>query len=144
MLINGVQSQLGAVKSGAPHGSVLCPLLFLIYVSDYTDDISSNVILSVDDTKLSSRVERHEDCHTMQEYINKLVNWSEKWLMRFNTEICKGLQFGHKNKQLTALFTKYPKLSTTKEDKDLGALITNHLKPSSQCASAVNRTMSAL
>ena len=82
VVINGVKSQWGAVKSGVPQGSVLGPILFLIYVSDISDDVSSNVILFADDTKLYSRVERQEDCHTLQEDINKLVNWSEKWLMR--------------------------------------------------------------
>ena len=93
------KSQWGAVKSGVPQGSVLGPILFLIYVSDISDDVSSNVILFADDTKLYSRVERQEDCHTLQEDINKLVNWSEKWLMRFNTEKCKVLHFGHNNTQ---------------------------------------------
>ena len=58
-------------------GICLGPLLFLIYVSDISDDVSSNVILFVDDSKLYSRVERQEDRHTLQEDINKLINWSE-------------------------------------------------------------------
>ena len=143
VVINGVKSQWGVVKSGVPQGSVLGPILFLIYVSDISDDVSSNVILFADDTKLYSRVERQEDCHTLQEDINKLVNWSEKWLMRFNTEKCKVLHFGHNNKQ-QHYFMKDSKLSTTKEEKDLGVLITDNLKPSSQCTAAVNKTMSAL
>ena len=64
MVKNGVQSQWGAVKSGVPQGSVLGHLLSLIYVSDISDDVSSNVILFADDTKLYSRVERQEDHHT--------------------------------------------------------------------------------
>ena len=56
--INGVQSQWGAVKSGVPQGSVLGPLLFLIYVSDISDAVSGNVILFANDTKLYSCVER--------------------------------------------------------------------------------------
>ena len=71
------------------------------------------MILFVEDTKLYSRVERQEDCHTLQEAINKLINLSEKWLMRFNTEKCKVLHFGHNNKQ-QHYFMKYTKLSTTK------------------------------
>ena len=130
MVINGVQSQWGAVKSGVPQGSVIGPLLFWIYVSDITNDVSSNVILFADDTKLYSRVERQEDRHTLQEDINKLVNWSEKWLMRFNTEKCKVIHLGHNNKQ-QHYFMKYSKLSTTREEKDLGILITDNLKRSS-------------
>ena len=112
-------------------------------MSDISDDVSSNVILFADDTKLYSRVERQEDCHTLQEYINKLVNWFEKWLMRYNTEKCKVLHFGHNNKQQHC-FMKDSKLSTTKEEKDLGVLITDNQKPSSRCAAAVNKTISAL
>ena len=65
VVINGVQSQWGALKSGVPQGSVLGPLLFLINVSDISDDVSSNVILFADDTKLYSRVERQEDRHIL-------------------------------------------------------------------------------
>ena len=70
MVINGVKSQWGAVKSGVPQGSVLGTILFLIYVSDISDDVSSNVILFADDIKLNSHVER-QDCHTLQEDLNK-------------------------------------------------------------------------
>ena len=71
------------------------------------------------------------------------LRWSEKWLMRFNTEKCKVLHFGHNNTQ-QHYFMKDSKLSTTKEEKDFGVLITDNLKPSSQCTAAVNKTMSAL
>ena len=142
VVINGVQSQRGAVKSGVPQGFVLGPLLFLIYVYHISDDVSSNVILFADDTQLCSCVERQEDCHRLQEDINKLVNWSEKWPMRFNTEKCKVIHFGHNNKH-QHYFMKDSKLSTTREMKDLRVLITDNLKPSSQCAAAVNKTMSA-
>ena len=128
VVINGVYSQWGAVKSGFPHGSVLGPPLFLIYVSDISDDVSSNVIIFADDTKLYICVERHEDCHTLQEDTNKLVNWSDKWLMRFNIENGIDLHFRRNNKQ-QFYFMKDSKLSTIKKEKDLGVLITDNLKP---------------
>ena len=108
--------------------SVLGPILFLIYVSDISD-VSSNVILFANDTKPYSHVERQEDCHTLQEDINKLVNWSEKWLLRFNTEKCKVLHFGHNNKQQHNFM------------KDLGVLITDNLKPSSQCTQGTKQAL---
>ena len=46
-------------------------------MSDISDYVSSNVILFADDTKLYSRLEIQKDCHTLQDDINKLVNWSE-------------------------------------------------------------------
>ena len=55
----------------------------------------------------------------------------------------KVIHFGHNNKQ-QHYFMKYSKLSTTKEEKYIGVLITDNLKPSSQRAAAVNKTMSAL
>ena len=101
---------MGSSEKWCSTGICLGPIIFLIYVSDISDDVSSNVILFADDTKLNSRVERQEDCHTLQEDIHKLVNWSEKWLMRFNhnlldnssrlwfnTEKRKVLHFGHNN-----------------------------------------------
>ena len=66
-------------------------------MSDISDDVSSDVIPFADDTTLYSRVESQADCHTLQEDLNKLANWSEKWLIRFNTEKCIVLHFGHNN-----------------------------------------------
>ena len=62
--------------------------------------------------------------------------------MRFNTEKCKVLHFGH-NKQ-KYYFMKDFKLLTTKEEKDLVVFITDNLNPSPQCATTVNKAMSAL
>ena len=55
----------------------------------------------------------------------------------------KVLHFGHNNKQ-KHYFRKASKLSTTKEEKNVGVLVTDNIKPSSQCAAAVNKIMSAL
>ena len=117
-------------------------VFFSIYVSDISDDVSSNMILLADDTKLYSRVETQEDCHTLQEDNNKLVNWSDKWLMKFNKDKCKVLHFRHNILQY--YFMKDSKLSTTEEETSLGVLITDNLKPSSQCKTAVNKTMPVL
>ena len=56
VVINGVQSEWEAIFSGVPQGSVLGPLLFLIYINDLTDNINSKMKLFADDSSLFVRV----------------------------------------------------------------------------------------
>ena len=67
--------------SGAPQGSVLGPLLFLIYINDLGDYITSNVLKFADDTNLFRRVNNDGDKQHLQNSLDKLVKWSEKWQM---------------------------------------------------------------
>ena len=66
--------------SGVPQGSVLGPLLFLIniYNNDLDDNITNSVLKFADDTKVFSRVNNNGDKH-LQNDLDKLVKWSEKW-----------------------------------------------------------------
>jgi hypothetical protein len=53
VFINNSESRIGLLKAGVPQGSVLGPLLFLIYINDISDNLSSLVRLFADDTSLS-------------------------------------------------------------------------------------------
>ena len=64
--------------SGVPHGSVLGPLLFLIYINDWDDNITSNVLKFADDTKVFRRVNNDGDKQHLQNDLDKVVKWSEK------------------------------------------------------------------
>ena len=76
------------VLSGVPQGSVLGPLLFLIYISDLDENITSNVLKFADDTKVFRRVNNDGDKKRLQNYLDKLIKWSEKWQMLFNFGKC--------------------------------------------------------
>ena len=82
--------------SGVLQGSVLGPLLFLIFINDLDDNITNNVLKFAIDTKVFRKVNNDEDKQCLQNYIDRLVKWCEKWQM-FNFGKCKCLHTGHGN-----------------------------------------------
>ena len=96
---NNNSSNFVPVTSGIPQGSVLRPILFLIYVNDLPEVVSSTVKLFVDDTELYRAIENEEDKIQLQEDLNNLQRWSEKWLLPFNVAKCKVLHLGPHNKE---------------------------------------------
>ena len=64
--------------SWVPQGTVLGPILFLIYINDLEDDISSKVLKFADDTKVFRNVNNDTDKQSLQDDLDKLVKWSEK------------------------------------------------------------------
>ena len=62
--------------SGVPQGSVLGPILFLIFLNDLDDDLSSKLLTFADDTKMFRTVKTDTDIETLQDDLTKLVKWS--------------------------------------------------------------------
>ena len=83
--------------SGVPQGSILGPMLFLIYINHFEDDISSKVFQFADDTKVFRTVTSVTDKQNLHDDLDKLVKWSEKWQMLFNFGKCKYMHIGHGN-----------------------------------------------
>ena len=75
--------------SGVSQGSVLGHILFLIYINDLEDDISSKVLKFADDTEVFRKVTNDTNKQSLQDDLDKLVKWSEKWQMLFNFGKCK-------------------------------------------------------
>ncbi len=83
-LPGGTSSTL-AVTSGVPQGSILGPILFLIYVNEIHDIVtSSSVSCFADDTKLFKTIHSGNDANLLQEDLNNLTNWSESSGLTFN------------------------------------------------------------
>ena len=97
VVVDGEVSNWKLVLSGVPQGSVLGPILFLIYINDLDDSITSNVLKFADDTKLFRKVNTDGDKQHLQNDLDRLVKWSEKWQMLFNFGKCKCLHTGHGN-----------------------------------------------
>ena len=93
--MNNYFSYQTSVISGVPQGSVLGPLLFVLYINDLTSSVDSNVqILSfADDTKLLSKISSINDQNTLQKSLNSVIEWSNVNNMKLNSTKFELLSF---------------------------------------------------
>ena len=101
VVLHGVKSLWLAVLSGVPQGSVLGPLLFLIFINDIDLAASLVRIFSkfADDTKLGHPVLTERDKNTLQSQLDSLCTWAEQWGMEFNVSKCKVMHIGRRNQK---------------------------------------------
>jgi hypothetical protein len=85
------------VLSGVPQGSVLGPLLFVIYINDLDGNICNKLLKFADDTKIFGPTSTVHEVDILKQDLEKLQNWSADWMMIFNVEKCKVMHFGPKN-----------------------------------------------
>jgi len=86
VVVNGSQSSWSDVISGVPQGTVLGPLLFLLYINDITGNIQSNIRLFADDCIVYHTIRSQDDYCKLQNDISSLLRWAETWQMRFNSK----------------------------------------------------------
>ena len=99
VLIRGQASEWIRVLSGVPQGSVLWPVLFLVYINDIVINIDSTIKLFADDAKMYRTIKSPNDTNALQQDLKSLEEWSKKWLLKFNSSKCKLLHFGHANQK---------------------------------------------
>ena len=111
---------------GIPKGSVIGPILVTIYINDLPDVVHNIAKLFADDTKVHTVVNKEEEQHSLQNDINNLVHWSDKWLLKFNKSKCKHVHLGHATSKKYKMGENEINLVT--EEKNLGILIDDKLK----------------
>ena len=145
--VRGSVSRWCSVKSGVPQGSVLGSLLFLSYINDLPENVSSSIKLFADDTKIWNIIRSEVDRLSLQDDLGKLNDWSKQWLLRFNIDKCKKMRIGKQESQFAYKMTSGSDehmLQEISEEKDLGVWISNDLKPSKQCTVSASKAMKVL
>ena len=138
VVVDGEVSSWKSVLSGVPQGSLLGPILFLVYVNDLEEGVTGKILKFADDTKLFTKLRKLEINKKVQDDIDKLVMWSEKWQMLFNFGKCKCLHAGPGNTGVNYEM-EGTILSKTMKEKDLGVTMNANMKVSEQCRIAASK-----
>ncbi len=138
VVINGKASEWIEVDSGVPQGSILGPLLFIIFINGIDEGILSDILKFADDTKIFGKAGTRESVNKLRADLQVLWDWSEKWQMKFNTEKCKVMHVGANNLE-EEYFMDGKKLETITEEKDLGVIVSSNFKVSKQCIKAAKK-----
>ena len=129
VVVDNATSDIASVTSGVPQGTVLGPTLFLIYINDIADNITSNIRLFADDCVLYRTINSTSYNITLQEDLNKLVHWSNIWQMDFNVKKCATMHFSSSNwKQKYEYKMKGEIPETVSQHPYLGVELSDNLK----------------
>ena len=126
--VNGKSSQWEEILSGIPQGTVLGPILFLLYINDLPELVASLLFLIADDSKIWRTIDNLEDITTLQEDLQIMFEWSKQWLLEFHPDKLKHLHIAKDhtnpsyNYHLGDIVSKITHL-----EKDLGIFVDSSL-----------------
>ena len=127
VIIEGKVSPSLPVKSGVPQGSILGPLLFLLYINDICEVCSSAISLYADDAKLYQRIITINDAHILQSDLDALFAWSQLWKLSFNIKKCLQLSICRFLKVIYVYMLDHNALERVDTINDLGVTVTYNL-----------------
>ena len=144
--VNGSPSELFDVTSGVPQGSVLGPLLFVLYINVMIEEAGdANLFLYADDVKLYQEIKDYTDTRLLQENLDKLHSWTDDSLLRFHPDKCEVMRIRPRNKNVD-VEQNYKigneTLRNVSEVKDLGIVFRDDLSFAEHINKKVNKANS--
>ena len=119
--VDGSQSSWRPVWSGVPQGSVLGPVLFLVFINDLDIGVNSKILKFADDTKLFRPVLNHSDGLSLQQDLDTVCSWATRWNMEFNVPKCKVMHYGKCNIGHSYAMNGQP-VEEVRNEKDLAVI----------------------
>jgi hypothetical protein len=142
VVVNGSSSGWHDVLSGIPQGSVLGPVLFVIYINTLPDSVTeSEAYLFADDTKVFKGIFSEEDTNALQRDIDEMYKWTQGSLLRFHPEKCVAMRIG-KSKIAEKEYYMGPERQEIKRssiEKDIGVFIDEKLSFETHIETKVNK-----
>jgi hypothetical protein len=139
VVIDNHRSSWAKVTSGVPQGSVLGPLLFIIFINDLPDVVKNLIKLYADDSKILAVVDDATGVSNLQKDLDGVVHWSASWGMRLNVKKCRVIHFGAKGPPQYDYRVDQTVIESSDCERDLGVLVSADLKWKSQAEAAVGR-----
>ena len=150
VLVDNSKSEVKPVLSGVPQGSILGPILFVLFINDLPIGLNSgtNLMLYADDTKIWRAIKSYDDYCSLQEDINCLNNWATLNKMKFHPAKCKVLSIP--GKKSNSIFLPVPflrfqfhlgrdPLDYADSEKDLGVIVTQNFRFNDQLAKILSK-----
>ena len=128
VVLQGTASSWENVISGIPQGSVLGPVLFIIYINSLPETSTSDIFLFADDAKIFRTITKVEDQELLQADLDNAQDWSRKSLLNFNRDKCAKMTLSTKSGQSNRNYIMDGQpLADVSSERDLGVIIDSSL-----------------
>jgi hypothetical protein len=145
VIIKGECSSWGDIKAGVPQGSVLGPLLFLIYINDLENVVSCNLKMFADDTCLYVTTDDSAlSANTLNDNLTNIKLWADQWLVNFNPSKTKSMVISYKKANLPPLYFDGNLVAEVQQHKHLGVILNNRLTWNNHISNIVKNVSSVL